>query len=590
MSASQIRGFREVWLVDFEFQAPIGAHPTPVCMVAREWLTGTTIRLWKDDLEGRAYPPFSQRSDAVYVAYFASAEFSCHLALGWPLPANVLDLFVEFRTATNGLWLPHGVGILGALAYFGIPSLPIQTKEEMRALVMGGGPWSSAQEGQILDYCESDVIALEKLLPRMIGMIDVPRALHRGRYMKAVAVMESVGIPIDHELFDTLTGEWNSIKLELIREIDARYDIYEGTHFRRSAFERYLVNNDLRWPKLPTGNLDLKETTFKSMAKIYPELIPLKNLRNILAKMRLSRLPVGPDGRNRCLLSPFRSKTGRNQPSSSRFIFNCPSWQRGLIAPTEGRGLAYLDYAQQEFGIAAALSNDQRMQDVYRSEDPYVAFAKLANAVPQDATARSHPHERKQFKECQLGVQYGMGSATLAERIGQSRVEAENLLLIHHELFPDYWKWTQAVVDHSYLTGNIKTVFGWEFLVQDSTSSRTLQNFPMQANGAEILRLACCWLTECGVAVCAPVHDALLIEAPAGELRETVSQTRHLMERASAVVLDGFQLRTDAQIINYPNRFPISDEAGVWKQINGYLRTNASDCSHRRAPVPLINK
>ena len=47
-----------------------------------------------------------------------------------------------------------------------------------------------------------------------------------------------------------------------------------------------------------------------------------------------------------------------------------------------------------------------------------------------------------------------------------------------------------------------------------------MQNFPMQANGAEMLRLACCLATEGGVRICAQVHYALLIEAPMRELEK----------------------------------------------------------------------
>ena len=45
----------------------------------------------------------------------------------------------------------------------------------------------------------------------------------------------------------------------------------------------------------------------------------------------------------------------------------------------------------------------------------------------------------------------------------------------------------------------------------------------MQANGAEMLRLACCFATEEGIAVCAPVHDAILIEAPVEEIDHIVA-------------------------------------------------------------------
>ena len=86
--------------------------------------------------------------------------------------------------------------------------------------------------------------------------------------------------------------------------------------------------------------------------------MPLRELRTSLSQMRLNDLAVGPDGRNRALLSAFRSRTGRNQPSNSTFIFGPAVWLRGLIKPEPGNALAYIDWSQQEFGIAAALSGD----------------------------------------------------------------------------------------------------------------------------------------------------------------------------------------------------------------------------------------
>ena len=90
---------------------------------------------------------------------------------------------------------------------------------------------------------------------------------------------------------------------------------------------------------------------------------------------------------------------------------------------------------------------------------------------------------------------------------------------------------------------------------------RFLRNFPMQANGAEMLRLACCLVVEAGIKVCAPVHDAILIEAPLDELDEAVLKTQALMSEASAIVLDGFRLRSDAEVVCYPDRY--KDERGI---------------------------
>jgi hypothetical protein len=93
----------------------------------------------------------------------------------------------------------------------------------------------------------------------------------------------------------------------------------------------------------------------------------LRELRVALSQLRLNDLTVGADGRNRCLLSAFRAKTGRNQPSNSRFIFGPSRWLRALIRPPEGYGLAYVDYAAQEVGIAGALSCDPALIAAYQS-------------------------------------------------------------------------------------------------------------------------------------------------------------------------------------------------------------------------------
>ena len=105
----------------------------------------------------------------MFLAYYASAEIGCHLALGWPVPERVLDLFTEFRNHTNGIPTVSGAGLLGALAHYGLDSIGTVEKDEMRDLILRGGPWTDAERVAILDYCESDVEALARLLPAMLS-------------------------------------------------------------------------------------------------------------------------------------------------------------------------------------------------------------------------------------------------------------------------------------------------------------------------------------------------------------------------------------------------------------------------------------
>ena len=97
------------------------------------------------------------------------------------------------------------------------------------------------------------------------------------------------------------------------------------------------------------------------------------------------------------------------------------------------------------------------------------------------------------------------------------------------------------------LTSRIHTVFGWPVHVGADANPRSLMNFPMQANGAEILRLACCELTEAGIDVCAPIHDAVLIESPDDRIQQALAKTQRIMQHAAKLVLSGYPLRTEAR-------------------------------------------
>jgi hypothetical protein len=576
MTVDRLAPYRAVWLVDAEFAAPPGERPDPICLCARELRTGRRLERWLwGDPPARRAPPFAAGPDVLFVAYYASAELGVYLSLGWPMPARVLDLYAEFRLLTSGRPAPCGNGLVGALAAFGLPLLDALHKEDMQRLAAAGGPFDPWERRELLDYCMRDVDALAGLLPAMLPHIDLPRALLRGRYTAAVARMEAVGTPIDTEALAALRDGWEAVQDRLIERIDAGFGFYAGRHFDAWAFERWLAERGIPWPRLKRGDLALSEEVFEEMALTHPELKPLHELRVSLAQLREWKLAVGADGRNRCLLSPFGARTGRNTPSTTAFIFGLASWLRSLIRPAEGMALAYVDWEQQEFGIGAALSGDPAMVEAYRSGDPYLTFARQAKAVPPDATKRSHKAERELFKVCALGVQYGMQAESLARRIGRPAAEARELLRLHRRTYPAYWRWSDAVQDFAMLHSFLQTAFGWRVHVGPDANPRSLRNFPLQANGAEMLRLACCLATERGVRVCAPVHDALLVEGPADAIGEVVAETQRAMREASELVLPGFPLRTEAKVVRWPDRYVDDRGRRMWEAVQEVLAGRA---------------
>jgi hypothetical protein len=568
--------FREIVVADFEFTALPGERQVPVCLVARELRSGRLLRLWCDQ-NGPvpafgAAPPYATGPDVLFVAYYASAELGCCRALGWPMPERVLDLFVEFRNHTNGLPTPSGAGLLGALTFFGIDARGAAERREMQQAI-GNGTWRGRYTPQeILEYCEmSDVCGLGRLLPVMLPFIDLPRALLRGRYMAAAALMEFNGVPIDLEMLARLRHGWTAIQDQLIAAIDHDYEVYEGRTFKLDRFALWLSAEDIPWPRLESGQLDLSDGTFRQMARAYPRVSPLRELRSSLAELRLNDLAVGRDGRNRTILSAFRARSGRNAPSNSKFIFGPSVWLRGLIKPPPGQAVAYVDWQQQEFGIAAALSGDAAMQIAYQSGDPYLSFAKQAHVVPVDATKASHGQQRDRFKQCTLAVQYGMGAEGLALRIGQPLIVARELLFAYHSTFRVCRRWSDAAVDTAMLTGSLHTVFGWRVRIGEKPNPRSQRNFPMQANGAEMMRLAACLATERGIEVCAPIHDAFLICSPFDRLEADIAIMRSAMAEASRIVLGGFELGTDVSVTRWPARYMDPRGAAMWERVINLL-------------------
>jgi hypothetical protein len=718
--------FAEVWAVDFEFTAHPGARPEPLCMVARELRSCRLIRNWLG-AGAPAQPPFEVGPAALFVAYYASAELGCFLALGWPFPARILDLYVEFRCHTAGLTVPCGNGLLGALAYYGLDALDAVEKDAKRQLALRGGEYTAQERTDLQDYCQTDVVSLARLLQAMLPEIDLPRALLRGRYMAAAARMEWNGVPLDVGTLRRLRDRWTEIKARLVAAVDADYgvfvptgrrtldpesrlgaailqeaqewgidpyqlaeaadevwrehrhstaeanaareaarrvtgltqrqlnlwedaghdysswpgldtvarelagaypalgtgpgytgeygedhhdyagrlwdvlrerderplpkhdsaivrkaaelvakappDVYRGPMtFSAERWAAYLASKDIPWPRLPSGALALDDDTFREMARAYPaEVGPIRELRHTLGQLRLNDLAAGPDGRNRCLLSAFASKTSRNQPSNSRSIFGPSAWLRSLIQPPPGRAVAYCDWSAQELGIAAALSGDEAMQDAYRSGDPYLWLAKRCGAVPPDATKKTHGAEREQFKVVSLGVLYGLGAEGLARKLNVPPCRGHELLRMHQQTFRRFWRWSDQVEMEGILTGRLQTVFGWTLHVGPEVNPRSLRNFPMQGNGAEMMRLACCLATERGIQVCAPIHDALLVEAPTAEITAVVARTQDAMREASELVLPGFPLRTDAKVVRYPERYLDGRGRRMWETVCGLL-------------------
>ena len=77
--------------------------------------------------------------------------------------------------------------------------------------------------------------------------------------------------------------------------------------------------------------------------------------------------------------------------------------------------------------------------------------------------------------------------------------------------------------------------------------------------------------------MCAPVHDALLIEAAASEIGDVITATKAAMARASGVVLDGLEVPADAEVVGWPARYadPSGRGAAMWATVTELMQVKA---------------
>jgi len=578
-----------VWLVDAEFRQPEG-YPLPQevhCLVAKDCVSGKTYRLWADDLQRMDAPPFPIGSDALFVCYSAAAELQAMQAIGWSMPVNLFDAMAEYLLVANRTKIygqpPADPRLTGMLRHLGLFHRLADEKREMQELAIRGGPFTNQERADLLWYCETDVLALEEALPLLLRAVSrthqnweryLRRALLRGDYMKAVSEMRRRGIPMDMDLLMDLQEHRDPLLRQLIAETDRQFGIYDGTTFKQDRFAAYLAREGVAWPRTTSGRLCTDEDTWKNMAAAHPQLQPLKELVATMGELKLHRLKVGPDGRNRTYLRPFGSTTARNAPSNAEFVFGPATWIRGLIKPEPGTALLYLDWKTQEIGIAAALSGDPNLIADYVSGDFYTRFGVTSGFLPEGATKDTHGAERELLKRVCLGLGYGLGAPKMAAQLETDLYLIRKWIGGHKLRYRVFWHWLDDVVGSAFTRGWIRSRMGWQTRVLEEARPTSVMNWPMQTTGSDMLRLAAVLATREGLGLTAPVHDALLLEAPADCWQDHARALQRCMVKASEMLLPGgFTVPVDGadKPVLYPNRYMDKRGRETWDRVMGIL-------------------
>jgi hypothetical protein len=518
-------------------------------------------------------------ANELFIAHSASAEASCFITLGWPVPTRVIDTMVEMARAWNGIRTKQSgekgsiltPSLLSSLAYFGVPVRSVGEKKAMieRILEMVRRKEQPTPEmiEKTLAYCMDDADDCAKLLAELMldsarldpGLTDPLRfwqALWRGRSVAVLTVVEATGTPLDMPLVKRFLEHEDAILNGLIDRLGATYPgVFRADRsLNMKGLERYLVERRIAWPRTPkTGQLSLEAEVIEEQAQLHPKLANLAELIKLRNRMRLgvSDLAIGTDGRNRTDLRPYATKTSRCAPSGSAYLYTQSKWLRLLVQPPKGRALLILDWKAQEVGVAAVLSGCEALWKAAADKDPYVTFGLQAGQSEEQAK-----ENRPMLKITMLGIQFGMTTHGIAVR---NKISLGKAAWLHHEhqrIYPEFWAYSAAVAKHA--CEALETRWGWRLWWAPQSrvkvKSTTARNWPIQSTAAEMGRLAIALAVEAGESVCATMHDSLVVEVAEEDIERGFERIMRFMDQASEMVLgEGRRIRIAPSVVSHPD-------------------------------------
>lgn len=594
---------------DFEYNSR-----GPLCAVLLVRELGQQDQEHRFDLRGgqdtrRLLQAVEDHQDSVWLAYAACADLDQLARLGVDIRhLLVIDLMAEARMITRShpdIYTAEG-SLAAQVEAFGLPTIDETHKEAMRDLILSRSSWSDEEFDSIIGYCASDVRALPALLREIAKAhrdAGTPWTLNsavvRGEHIKATTILEarSAGIPVDEAWFDHVWTHRDVVSGQFCQEANEHFGqpLYVKQmggrwSFKMAAFEKVLKALNLHdfWLRTTSGRLKTEQDYITEMCRACSALEPFKRAHDMQISLRAKedmRLLLR-DGALHPHAFPFGGLTGRNQGRPRNgFVLNSAPYLRSIIAPKRGRVIVSRDWSKQEPAISAWLSQDEAMLSDYGAADLYCAMGQQFGLLPfgeiTDDYKRQNDIMRQLLKAMTLGVGYGMGQATLGQRVfaaaqgGQDLFEANKLasefVERHRRVYSTYWSWVRGCVTEARRNGWIDVEGdGWLRFASRAAPTTALGNFRVQANGARMMRIATRIMAfETGLDLMASHHDALYVNADEKDAEDVQRALVDIMDRAAAEVVGSLEIKGDVKVLRYPHRHDDKRGAAIVSRFEG---------------------
>lgn len=420
----------------------------------------------------------------------------------------------------------------------------------------------------------------EKLLVKTIEEEHLLSVLYDIEYplIPVLESMEEVGVKIDTEYLAVLSTKMHTE----VSAIETRIYAHAGKEFNINSPKQVgeVLYDDLglkqkNQKRTATGQRSTRESELEKLLDVHPiisEMLRYRELQKLLGTY-IDPLPtlVRANGRIHTTFLQAGSTTGR-MATQNPSIQNIPirteegrAIRKAFIAE-KGFSIVSLDYSQIELRIAAFLSGDAKLIEIFKNgEDVHRGVASRVFGVKEDEVT---PDMRRRAKVINFGILYGMGANALRTNLGAdtSRLEAQEFLNAYFNTFTRLAEYLEETKESAREVGHTTTFFGRKRHFSGINSSlpfiraqaeRMAINAPIQGTSADIIRIAMIKIDAMlgghslreSVRMIMQVHDELVFEIKNEDIQKVLPLLASCMEDVLSVdVTAGVPLQIEAKL------------------------------------------
>lgn len=375
-----------------------------------------------------------------------------------------------------------------------------------------------------------------------------------------ISLMERNGILIDKNCLEKLT---KGAKKEIINLEEKIYKL-SGKKFNIDSPQQLSA---ILFEELSISSAGLRKTATKKISTDVHELLKLKNIHPIvslvieyrgLEKLKnsfLDTLPffVNPEtNRIHTIWKQTGTATGRlsSEKPNLQSIPQRGDWGKKIreaFIAEQSFSLVSLDYSQIELRLAAHLSKDIKMMEVFsQGRDIHTITAGYIHNIPEEKVTAAM---RQQAKILNFGIIYGMGNKAFAEAAGVSLEEAKIFREEYFSNFSGLKNYLDFSLENAKKLGYAETIFGRKRLLpllggfgrRAREQERIALNMPIQGLAADIIKMAMVKIQkfiedqhlEEDVKILLQMHDELILEVKSEIIRKIALPLKDIMENAA---------------------------------------------------------